>query len=360
MAKLFAFYLPQFHRIPENDEWWGEGFTEWVNVKKAKPLFKNHNQPLIPLNQNYYCLLDKKTVEWQTALMKNYGIDGFIYYHYYFTGKKLLEKPAENLLKWKDINQPFFFCWANHSWNRSWEGMRTVLLEQKYGTVAEWEEHFRYLLPFFKDPRYEKKDNKPLFMIYQPGFAEKKDMIEYFNQRCIESGFDGIAIIETLNDINALNNNTCPMKSIEYYFCREPSISKKIYETEKRFYIQRGINKLLRIIDKSIFHKPAIIKYKGDILYKCSLKRIDYSDKALIPGMFFSWDNTPRHGYRGYIITPPSHDTFVKYMNHIKNSDYIFINAWNEWAEGMILEPTEGNGFKYLEWIKEWRQRNEK
>ena len=107
--KKFAFYLPQFHEVEENDKWWGKGFTEWVNVKKAQPLYKGHVQPKVPENQNYYNLLDKSTVEWQTELMKNYNVDGLIYYHYYFTGKKLLEKPAENLLKWKEINQPFFW-----------------------------------------------------------------------------------------------------------------------------------------------------------------------------------------------------------------------------------------------------------
>ena len=132
--KKFAFFLPQFHEIPENDKWWGKGFTEWTNVKNARSLFKGHVQPKHPLNDNYYNLLDKSTVEWQTKLMNQYGIDGFIYYHYYFTGKLLLEKPAENLLKWKDIPQNFFFCWANHTWNRSWEGKTDILLEQKYGT----------------------------------------------------------------------------------------------------------------------------------------------------------------------------------------------------------------------------------
>lgn len=354
MTKKYAFYLPQFHTIPENDEWWGEGFTEWVNVKKAKPLFKNHNQPLIPLNNNYYCLLDKKTVEWQTTLMKSYGVDGFIYYHYYFTGKKLLEKPAENLLKWTDIDQPFFFCWANHSWNRSWEGKKNILLEQKYGTVAEWEEHFRYLLPFFKDSRYEKKDNKPLFMIFQPEFAEMKEMVNYFNRRCVESGFNGIAIIETLHDINTVINKPNLTEPVEFYFCREPAISKNIYENDKRYYFRRGIKKILRIVNKSILHKPAITKYNGNILYNCSMKRINYSDKKLIPGMFFSWDNTPRHMDRGYVITPPSESTISSFFEYIHDSEYVFINAWNEWAEGMVLEPTINDGYRYLEMIKKY------
>ena len=146
--KQFAFYLPQFHRIPENDEWWGSGFTEWRNVKNATPLFKGHMQPKVPLDNNYYNLLNKKTVVEQTALLHKYGLSGLIYYHYYFNGKTLLEKPAENLLSWTDISQPFFFCWANHTWYRSWEGSKEVLIEQTYGTESDWEKHFEYLLPF--------------------------------------------------------------------------------------------------------------------------------------------------------------------------------------------------------------------
>ena len=193
--RIFSFYLPQYHEIPENNEWWGKGFTEWTNVRKAKPLFKGHIQPLHPLNDNYYDLMDKRTVEWQTRLMKEYGLTGMIYYHYYFCGKKLLEKPTENLLKWKDIDQPFFFCWANHSWKKTWNGTSELLIEQTYGDECDWEEHFQYLLPFFKDDRYEKINNKPVFMFFISQFEKKQDIVKYFNKRCKESGFNGIYII---------------------------------------------------------------------------------------------------------------------------------------------------------------------
>jgi len=149
--KFFAFFFLQFHEIPENNKWWGDGFTEWVNVKSAKQLYKGHVQPKHPRGGHYYNLLEKDTVVKQTSLMKNYNVSGMIYYHYYFKGKLLLEKPAENLLKWKDIKQPFFFCWANHNWFRTWSGEKTLLIKQEYGTEADWEKHFQYLLPFFKD-----------------------------------------------------------------------------------------------------------------------------------------------------------------------------------------------------------------
>ena len=184
--RVIAMYLPQFHRVKENDEWWGEGFTDWDAAKNAKPLYERHYQPHIPLNKNYYDLLKKETLQWQADLMKKYGIDGMCFYHYWFKeGKRILEKPAEILLENKDIDMPFCFCWANESWAKTWkaipganiwtidetknEGDDTkpvFLLEQEYGGCREWEEHFMYLLPFFRDKRYVRINNRPVFQFY--------------------------------------------------------------------------------------------------------------------------------------------------------------------------------------------------
>lgn len=350
MPKQFAFFLPQFHTIPENDEWWGTGFTEWTNVKKAKPLYKGHLQPNLPLKDNYYNLLDKKTVEWQTELMHRYHLDGMIYYHYYFNGKKLLEKPAENLLDWKDISQPFFFCWANHSWYRSWEGSKKILLKQEYGNKDDWERHFQYLLPFFRDKRYEKRNNKPLFMIFDSNFPEKEEMFAYFNERCKDNGFDGICLIETWRYNEKGLESLTPLT--EFLFAREPEFSVALYRTGTKMkweYFKRNFSRMIR----SAFNKRKPLVLDGNRLYEekclCNLK-----NSRLIFGTFFSWDNTPRHGSRGYVITPPKKEIYMKFMDSVKNEEYIFINAWNEWAEGMILEPTKNQKYKYLEWIAEW------
>ena len=345
--KKYAFYLPQFHEIEENNKWWGKGFTEWVNVKNAKPLFKNHKQPKVPID-GYYDLLKKETVIHQTELINKYNLDGLIYYHYYFKGKKLLEKPAENLLKWKDIPQNFFFCWANHSWIRSWEGNSTMLQEQTYGTIEDWEEHFNYLLPFFKDNRYVKRNNKPLFMIFKSNFEEKNQMFDYFNKKCIENGFDGIIIINTCNilkEYHRLKKNKTNYESM--YFFREPSFSMN----ESRGFLRKSIDKIKKIA--GIKYKPFKI-YDGNKFIKTSIRKYFY-DSRVIHGLFFEWDNTPRHGKRGYVIKPISKKYFNKYINVLNNEEYVFINAWNEWAEGMILEGTKENGFKYLEWISEIR-----
>ena len=355
--KKFAFFLPQFHEIPENDKWWGKGFTEWTNVRSAKPLYKGHQQPKHPLNNNYYNLLQRKTVEWQTKLMNKYGLDVFIYYHYYFKGKMLLEKPAENLLKWKDIPQHYFFCWANHDWNRSWQGKKDILCKQVYGTKKDWEKHFQYLLPFFKDKRYEKKNNKPLFMIFVPDFKVKNQLLDYFNKRCKEEGFNGICVIETYDGSRKIDEfKANESKITDYTFYREPSISEFDYIRGNFFRrVIHHINRKLRI--KGILKKPYVID--GNKLMDIKIKK-EPMNSDIAHGLWFEWDNTPRHGTQGYVITPYNHSKFIKYMDMIKNQDYLFINAWNEWAEGMIMEPTEENGYKYLEWIKKWNDQNNK
>ena len=349
--RIFSFYLPQFHEIPENNEWWGEGFTEWTNVKKAKPLLKGHIQPIHPLNNNYYNLMEKDTVEWQTRLMKEYGLTGMIYYHYYFCGKKLLEKPAENLLKWGDIEQTFFFCWANHSWKRTWNGTSELLVEQTYGNEKDWEEHFQYLLPFFQDDRYEKINNKPVFMLFDSKFSSKEKIVNYFDKRCRDYGFRGIFIINTAFGTSDLKLNNSNVEEI--WHLREPSTSITKFNNSLQGLLHIILSRMLKVLPSNYVNK-----YNGDKLlnsrmgFRCSFK--------YIPGVCFGWDNTPRHGCRGEIITSLSKENFMRYMDSIKDSEYVFINAWNEWCEGMMLEPTEENGYKFLEWIKEWVKKNDK
>ena len=143
--KIIAFYLPQFHEFRENDEWWGKGFTEWTNVKSAKPLYKGHNQPKVPYGEKYYNLLDTETLRWQSKLAKEYGVYGFCYYHYWFDGKMLMNRPMELLLENTDITQKFCICWANEKWTKAWaKKERTVLIDQTYGNEKDWKEHFEY------------------------------------------------------------------------------------------------------------------------------------------------------------------------------------------------------------------------
>lgn len=358
--KKFAYYLPQFHEIPENNKWWGQGFTEWKNVKRATPLYENHVQPKHPLDNNYYCLDNLDTLIWQAKVANNYSVDGMIFYHYYFRGKKLLEKPVEMLLNKKNVPMKFFFCWANHSWYRSWDGSKELLIEQSYGEKKDWEEHFQYLLPFFKDLRYEKRDNKPLFMIFKSDFREKNEYLEYLNKRCLENGLNGLCAIEILEkpNLKSIENFSANVSNCTCFIhLREPASSLNLMRNDPKYFFRRLGNKIGKYLREYGVKYIEIVN--GNELYQYLINTKINCDN-LIRGVCFEWDNTPRHGYRGYVITPPSKEKFMKYMDTIKDSEYVFINAWNEWCEGMMLEPTEENGYKYLEWIKEWSEENEK
>lgn len=361
--KKYAIFLPQFHEIPENNKWWGKGFTEWTNVKKGKSLFKGHIQPKTPLNNDYYNLLKKETMINQTNLMNSYHIDGMAYYHYYFKGKKLLEKPAENLLKWTDIPQNFFFIWANHSWIKTWEGKKDVLIKQEYGNKEDWENHFQYLIKFFKDDRYEKKDNMPIMGVFNPFIPNKNEMFEYFDLRCKDEGFSGIYIFESYGSASIrsfpqtfnrfLERTSEITKAVairQPAFCEYDTISgiKKIIYVYYRNWMRSAKRKSQRIL--VLNGNKMVEKYIKMKFPKC--------EKDIIPGVFFEWDNTARHKSRGYVITPLDKKHFFNLMDHVRESEYILINAWNEWCEGMILEPTEENGYRYLEWIKEWTENN--
>lgn len=355
--KIYSLFLPQFYETKENDEWWGKGFTEWTNVRNAKPLFRGHKQPKQPLNNNYYCMLDKSTVEWQTSLMKQYGIDGLIYYHYYFNGRMLLEKPAENLLKWKDIDQPFFICWANHTWYRSWEGSKTVLVQQTYGNRSDWRKHFEYLVQFFKDYRYIKENNKPLFMIYDTATDPEiiDEMFACFDTWCKDAGFDGMKCIK---ECFTFPSEAEVEKDREKYllYLSNPLCGRIAYQDRSLIshYWNSGLEK---IFSKYGLPKPYCID--GDKVYEwMTAETSKYKPSDVVPGLFFEWDNTPRHKKRGYVITHVSKDTFMKYMDSIKESDIAIVNAWNEWAEGMILEPTQEDRYQNLEWIKEWKEKH--
>lgn len=332
--KIIAFYLPQYHAIPENDKWWGDGFTEWTNTKKAKPLFKGHQQPKTPLNENYYCLLDKETQEWQAKLAQDNGIYGFCYYHYWFNGKMLLEKPMELMLENNNITLPFCISWANEPWARTWDGKdKEVLMPQTYGGEKEWENHFNYLLKFFKDKRYIKIDNKPVFLIYRTSSIPNcEKMIEFWNNMCIDNGFEGIYLIETMNSFqnkSYVSNSSAvvefePMLTIRHYL--------PIYIQAKRF-----IKKKLSILDK--------LDYEY-VWNRVINKNIDYGKKRFL-GAFVSWDNTARKGRKGLVLTNFNNKIFreklIKQLDRSKRNkdDFIFINAWNEWAEGTYLEPDD-------------------
>lgn len=348
--KVIAYYLPQFHEIEENNKWWGKGFTEWTNIKKAKPLYSNHIQPKVPLGNNYYNLMDKETVIEQTRLLNEYNIYGLCYYHYYFEGKMLLEKPAENLLNWKDIKQNFCFCWANHDWRKTWNGTTELLMKQTYGNEKAWKEHFDYLLPFFKDERYIKIENKPVFVIYKLEDIENgEEMLKFWDMEAKKNGLDGVYIIESV-DYYKKNKFSAMSDALVY---REPSIA--LSKIRKKSRLEKIKEKFFPI------KKELPERIDGNLVWKYILENIKNNNKSkkIFYGSFSSWDNTPRHGERGFIIENCNPQNFKKYFEKqlelMKENkvEYLFFNAWNEWAEGMYLEPDEENKYRYLEVIRD-------
>ena len=349
--KILAMYLPQFHRTPENDEWWGKGFTEWTTVRGAKPLFPNHDQPRVP--DEYYNLLDKKTMERQARMMNEYRVDGMCFYHYYFeNGRKILEKPAENLLKWKEIDMPFCFYWANESWVRTWSNLQNanawvdtlnknekregdgVLLRQEYGNKEQWKAHFHYLLPFFKDNRYIKKNGRPLFIIYKPeNMTCLTEMTGYWNKLMEEEGLPHIYFI---------GKNTYA-ESLDGYLDHEPQFALREL-CEEQYGNEYGIKQLVNYDD--VWNK---------------IIRNQKVGKNYFYGGFVGFDDSPRHGKRAIIIYGQTPEKFRKYMicllakAYRADCDFVFLNAWNEWGEGMYLEPDKKHGTAYLQALKEAR-----
>ena len=354
--KVIAFYLPQFHTIPENDEWWGKGFTDWVNVRKAHPLFHGHCQPREPLGRNYYDLSDPDTLRWQSQLASKYHVHGFCFYHYWFGGKLLLQKPAELLLANKDIRLPFCFSWANEPWARTWDGKaHHILINQVYGNREDWEKHFRYLLPFFQDDRYIIEDGRPMFLIYKSqSIPCINEMMECWEQMAIQSGFKGMHFVETLRTQHR-DPRPLPFRArVEF----EPARAQW-HQSPLRLNWDRVRRRVVRIIN-NLCHTN--IPHNKPIPFN---EIADFSLNALSPkgtygGVFMGWDNTPRKGLSGNIITSPTKQEFeaflqskIKITKEKYGTDYIFVNAWNEWAEGTFLEPTEDMKYQYLEAIEE-------
>ena len=371
--KIIAFYLPQFHNIPENDEWWGDGFTEWVNVKAAKPLFEGHQQPKVPLNDNYYNLLDDNVKIWQAKIAKEHGVYGFCYYHYWFSGKMLLEKPMEQMLKNKAVDIPFCISWANETWTKAWvNDEKKVLIVQKYGEKDEWKQHFDYLLPFFKDDRYIKENNKPLFIIYRPEVVEcLNEMLDYWNQLAIENGFDGMCF--AYQTINMDITNGSDTSRFDYDIEFQPSYARFDMSNQKSKLAV--LKKIRRNVAKWFEKKFGIdlLRYTSPMMARKLLHTngIDYSEawetilarkpisNKCIPGAFAAWDNTPRHKERGWVYTNNTPEIFEKYLEKqivrardVYHKDMIFMYAWNEWAEGGYLEPDEEHGYAYLDAIR--------
>lgn len=354
--KIIAFHLPQFHEIPENSNWWGDGFTEWVNVKKAKKMFPFHNQPRKPINKNYYNLLDTKTMEYQMQLAKKYGVYGFCFYHYWFGGQKLLEKPVEDILNNPNATLPFCLAWANESWTRTWHGAKgekEVLIRQTYGDEKEWKEHFEYLLPFFTDHRYIKDNGKPVFLIYRAGYMGNiNQMFSLWDMLAKENGFEGISFVKMKTGDDRELKSKYLQKSVDF----EPGRTKRVHILGKGW--KNKIREVLeaKICDLGFFNWLFCEFLDYDTINREMLET--KHSKGEYRSIFVNYDDTPRRGRKGLVMRGSTPLKFEKYLTSSleksieEGNEFFFINAWNEWGEGNYLEPDVKYGYSYLHAIK--------
>ena len=342
---IIAYYLPQFHPFPENDEWWGKGFTEWTNVANAKPLFRGHYQPKIPADLGFYDLRIPQVRQQQVDLARQAGVTGFCYWHYWFgNGKQLLNEIIDDVIESGKPDFPFCFGWANESWkakqwNKDGAGDK-VLMEQVYGGPRDYEEHFSYVLKAFKDPRYIKVDNRPVFVIYKPDLLPD-DFVDYWNQLAQENGFDGIYFIGRVR--YEITKDICQKKGIE------------VFTNERWAYAYLGNTWFMQ---KLILLRSKLKNVKYIVSYKYSLKFFvnekEDSQENFIPCLIPNWDHSPRSKTGAFVLEKSNPDLFYKHAVQVlkiikkKKNKIVFLKSWNEWAEGNYMEPDLKYGHGYI------------
>lgn len=346
-VRLIAFYLPQFHPIPENDRWWGKGFTEWTNVKRARPLFKGHYQPRRPGGLGYYNLLDSGIRKKQAQLARRYGIEGFAYWHYWFGGgKRLLEKPFQKVLKSGTPDFPFCLAWANDTWTGKWrDSPDKVLIRQTYPGRKDEERHFYAVLDAFRDRRYLTVNGLPLFLIYKP--KQIPDPVR-FTQRwrnwARKEGLKGIYFVAI-----AQGRPDWDPQKMGYDATVIINLGKIIERGKTKTGKSKRLQRLMGILTRVYGYKNAVKHLIEDL------------PKNHYPTVIPNWDNTPRLGLGGMVLHDSRPEFFKKHVEQTRDQiihrpfqeRMIFIKSWNEWAEGNYLEPDQKFGLSYLRVLKE-------
>ena len=370
-ARVIAFYLPQFHPVKENDEIWGKGFTEWTNVANAKPLFRGHYQPQIPADLGFYDLRMPEIREEQAEMAKECGIEGFCYWHYWFgNGRRILERPFEEVLKSGTPNFPFCLGWANHSWsNKTWQKSKglakdIVFIKQEYPGEQDYIQHFYTVLPAFKDKRYICVDGKPLFLVFDPeAIPDTELFINTWNRLAKENNLKGIYFVARVPGFRAkdiLNNDSNTVTNNFNYFL---NVGYNGINADMQRYAETKVA-------GKFFKISSFVRKK---LFGSSLKKYDYKKimKAMIvpeiqredvfPQIIPRLDRTPRSGKdaRIYANNNPAlfKDSIKEVLDNIKEKPFekriVFLQAWNEWGEGNYMEPDLKYGKKFLTALKE-------
>ena len=339
--KLVAYYLPQFHAIPENDQNWGKGFTEWRNVTRALPLFEGHIQPRHPAELGFYDLKSVEVLRQQAALAKNYGVEGFAMYYYWFDSKILLDTPIENLYKNRDIDMGYCVFWANENWTKSWDGLDSdVLLRQNHSP----EDDIRFIAQiskYFEDPRYIRYRGKPLLMMYRPQLLpDSRETTDRWRSWCEKNGFE----VPYLVSAQAFNYHQDPAEIGFDASCEFPPHWSSAFNAHELKFARDLKGFTARTDLRVMEYKAAVQAWSHENphnykLFKC---------------VFPSWDNSPRRVNSEALLyawsSPELYREWLSYCLSVSGEDdFVFINAWNEWAEGAILEPDLFWGHAYLD-----------
>ena len=349
-ARLIAYYLPQFHPIPENDKWWGKGFTEWTNTAKAKPLFRGHYQPHIPADLSFYDLRVPETRAEQAEMARNHGIEGFCYYHYWFGGKQLLERPFDEVLASGEPDFPFCLCWANSTWSGIWHGSpNKTLIKQTYPGEDDHNAHFRYLLKAFADDRYITVDGMPLLLIYRVWeIPDVKRVFNSWREMAIKAGLQGIYLV-------GVNPNMMSWTPEEYGLDASTTIRHPPLREWGAW--QEPLKRLKCFYAEKMGH-PTVYSYEKvlpNLLRETVPPFEDY------PNVIHSWDNSPRSGKNALVLHNSTPDLFKIHLKKAlelvidkpAEKKLLFLKSWNEWAEGNHLEPDIKYGKQFLEVIRD-------
>ena len=359
-ARVIALYLPQFHPIPENDKYWGKGFTEWTNVGKAKPLFRGHYQPRVPADLGYYDLRMPEVREAQAELAREAGIEGFCYWHYWFgNGKRLLERPFNEVLASGKPDFPFCLGWANHSWStKFWEKGKNftkdvIIMEQLYPGESDYINHFNTVLPAFKDNRYITVDEKPLFLLWDASVPELKSFIEIWRKLAKDNGLEGIHFVGTRIRRFSIRE--------EVFSLGFDAITNGPLNSWRSECAAMG-SKYLKMFRSFLSFKVAGValqKYEYKDIIKNLCNDEDFEENVY-PTILSGMDRTARSGRKAIIYHNYTPDLFGKHVDdvleHVKNKSLehkiVFLRSWNEWAEANYMEPDIRYAHQFLDELK--------
>lgn len=357
-ARLIAFYLPQYHPIPENDAWWEPGFTEWTNVTKARPLYPGHVQPRLPSELGFYDLRVPETRRAQAELARTYGVEAFCYWHYWFAGRRLLDRPFREVLQSGEPDFPFCLAWANQTWTGVWHGdPNRVLVEQTYPGPADEEAHFAELLPAFRDRRYLTVDGKPLFIVYRPEeLPQARRFADHFRELATRAGLPGLYLVGQAPEAWVPTEH-----NFDASILCEPGMTLVRMQRLPPSLLDRASDKLFgrrtRALVKETLDWPDVHSYETVVQHALPYEPLPYPNH---PCVVPNWDNTPRSGTRGFVFHGATPSLFARVLERAvasvedrpRERRLVFLKSWNEWAEGNYVEPDREFGRGWLETIQ--------